>query len=37
MMDGKLFRGVGPAVITAMRADGSLDWDGYARHVEFRS
>jgi 4-hydroxy-tetrahydrodipicolinate synthase len=34
-MDRKLFRGVGPAVVTPMHADGSVDLDGYAEHLEF--
>jgi 4-hydroxy-tetrahydrodipicolinate synthase len=29
------FRGVGPALITPMRADGSLDLEAYADHVKF--
>ena len=34
-MDVRRFRGVGPAAVTPMRADGSLDLDGYAAHLEF--
>jgi 4-hydroxy-tetrahydrodipicolinate synthase len=29
------FRGVGPALITPMRADGSVDLDAFAEHVRF--
>jgi 4-hydroxy-tetrahydrodipicolinate synthase len=29
------FRGVGPAAITPMHADGSIDWAGFADHIEF--
>lgn len=29
------FRGVGPAVVTPMRVDGSLDLEAYADHLEF--
>jgi 4-hydroxy-tetrahydrodipicolinate synthase len=34
-MDRKLFRGVGPAAITPMHADGTIDFDGFAEHLEF--
>ena len=34
-MDRKLFRGVGPAVVTPMRSDGSIDFEGFAEHIEF--
>ena len=34
-MDGKRFRGVGPAVVTPMHGDGSLDLDAFAEHLEF--
>jgi 4-hydroxy-tetrahydrodipicolinate synthase len=34
-MDRRRFRGVGPAVITPMNADGSVDLEGFAEHVRF--
>lgn len=33
-MDGARFRGVGPALVTPMHADGSLDLDAFGAHVE---
>jgi len=32
--DMSRFRGVGPALVTPMRPDGSIDLDAFARHVE---
>ena len=32
-MDDVTFRGVGPALLTPMHADGSLDLDAFAAHV----
>ena len=34
-VEGNRFRGVGPALITPMRADGSVDLDAFAEHVRF--
>jgi len=34
-MHPKHFRGVGPALVTPMQVDGSVDLDRYAEHVEF--
>lgn len=34
-VEGRAFRGVGPALITPMRADGSIDLDAFAEHVRF--
>ena len=34
-VDRSRFRGMGPALITPMRADGSVDLDGVAEHVRF--
>lgn len=34
-VDGRAFRGLGPALITPMRADGSVDLDALAEHVRF--
>ena len=34
-MDRKRFLGVGPAVVTAMHADGAVDVAGFAAHLEF--
>lgn len=34
-MDGIRFRGVGPAAVTPMHEDGSLDLDAFADHLEF--
>ena len=33
--EGGRFRGVGPALVTPMREDGSLDLDAFADHVRF--
>jgi 4-hydroxy-tetrahydrodipicolinate synthase len=34
-VEASRFRGVGPALITPMRADGSVDLDAFAEHVRF--
>jgi 4-hydroxy-tetrahydrodipicolinate synthase len=34
-MDGTAFRGAGPALVTPMKADGSVDLDAFALHVEW--
>lgn len=34
-MDGSLFCGVGPALVTPFAADGSVDLDAFADHVEW--
>ena len=34
-MEASRFRGVGPALVTPMRADGSIDLDAFAEHVRF--
>ena len=34
-VQGSRFRGIGPALITPMHADGSLDLDAFAEHVRF--
>lgn len=35
-MDISQLRGVGPALITPLHADGSIDFDAYREHVEFQ-
>lgn len=34
-MDGMMFRGIAPALVTPMRADGAVDFDALADHVEW--
>jgi 4-hydroxy-tetrahydrodipicolinate synthase len=34
-MDGSAFRGAGPALVTPMSRDGSVDLDGFSEHVEW--
>jgi 4-hydroxy-tetrahydrodipicolinate synthase len=34
-MNGSIFRGTGPALVTPMTADGRVDFDALARHVEW--
>ncbi len=35
-MDISQLRGIGPALITPLREDGSIDFDAYRQHVEFQ-
>lgn len=34
-MNGSLFRGTGPALVTPMTADGAVDLEAFGRHVEW--